>query len=96
MFVSAVGLVRSLCESSPTAFEVFNRENVISSIITATDLKQYSLPVVAAVCELAMRCVVFCGWFLFMVDVHSLYCYRDGIKICELKCYRLYMPILSD
>jgi len=51
VFVSAVGLVRSLCESSPTALEVFNRENVISSIITATDLKQYSLPVVAAVCE---------------------------------------------
>lgn len=51
VFVSAVGLIRSLCESSPTALEVFNRENVIYSIITATDLKQYSLPVVAAVCE---------------------------------------------
>lgn len=51
VFVNAVSLLRSLCETSPTALQVFNREDVIASLLHATDVKVFNQPVVVAVCE---------------------------------------------
>lgn len=51
VFVNAVSLLRSLCETSPTALQVFNREDVIASLLHATDVKVFNQPVVVAVCK---------------------------------------------
>jgi len=51
VFVNAVSLLRSLCETSPTALQIFNREDVIGSLLGAINVKTYNHTVVVAVCE---------------------------------------------
>ena len=51
IFVNAVSLLRSLCEASPSALQVFNGENVLASLLGATDANIYNQIVVGAVCK---------------------------------------------
>jgi len=51
VYVNAVCLLRSLCESSPAALHAFNRDDAIASIINVTDVKTYNQALVLAVCQ---------------------------------------------